>query len=153
MAAAKFLNGDAPAELCISRPSKSDALAGVALGGRTASRGEAADEIENDGDDCANAAFCAAGFVAFILNSSTFSLGWNKFNNHTTYCALVKYKWLLTYQVSEQGLVSVRIWHKIHDVLVSRLTLSGAHVGLRPQSGAESPERLVAAQVQSGILS
>jgi hypothetical protein len=77
MAAARFLNGDAPAELCEpkSRPSKSDALAGVALGGRTASRGEAADEIENDGDDCANAAFCAAGFVAFILNSSIFSFG------------------------------------------------------------------------------
>jgi hypothetical protein len=51
MAAAKFLNGDAPAEVCISRPSKRDALAGVALGGRTARRGDAADEIENDGDD------------------------------------------------------------------------------------------------------
>lgn len=81
MAAAKFLKGDEPCEL-MSRPSKRDALAGAALGGRTARRGEAEDEIENEGDDCANAAFCAAGFVAFILNSSIFSFGCDTIKKH-----------------------------------------------------------------------
>jgi len=77
IAAARFLNGDAPDApgILVSSPSKREVLAGVASGGFTVSRGEAEEDSVKDGEDCASAAFCAAGLVAFILSSSTFSLG------------------------------------------------------------------------------